>query len=137
MRSVFPLNRCRVLTVAALLIPLLLAAGIGMAGEVRLWTYSPPGGGREREFEAEFVGVKGVIVMLKAKDGKNYEPPLASLSEGDVSYVEKMSRAAQGEFVDWTESGQRTEGPLRGHRRPGGDARHPRRRLAAGPLGPA
>ena len=104
MQSVFQGSRYCVLAAAIGMISIALATGSGAAGETRQWTYSPPGGGREVKFEAEFVGVKGVVVMLKGKDGKDYAPPLASLSQEDVRYVEKMSRPAQGEFVDWTDA---------------------------------
>jgi len=99
MRSVLQPNRRRVLTVVVLLISWLAAAGIGTAGEVRQWSSRQAG----VTFAAEFVGLKGMIVMLKATDGKTYAMPLANLSPEDVSYVEKMSRTEKGEFVDWTD----------------------------------
>ena len=95
-------NPSRIVSTVCLLLSWMLATVT--AGEIRQWTYTPPGSGREAKFEAEFVGVNGVIVMLKGKDGKDYVPPLASLGEEDVRYVEKMSRTDRGEFIDWTDA---------------------------------
>ena len=91
-------NCFRIVSTVFLLFLWMLATGSGAAGEFRNWTFG------KTTFEAEFVGVEGVAVMLKRKDGKTGNFTLAGFGKEDVRYVEKMSRTAQGEFVDWTDA---------------------------------
>ena len=70
------------------------------------------------EFEAEFLGVKGVTVMLKGKGRQDLRAAARQPQpRGMVRYVEQMSKIDKGsEFIDWTEClRQHAPGPLCGY----------------------
>ncbi len=103
MRLAYQLHASRTLAIAVMLVPVMLVAGFCAAGESRQWTYQRSKDGNATKFEAEFLGLEGVTVVLQGKDGKRYKPPLANLSQDDNRYVEKLSQTDAGDFVDWVD----------------------------------
>lgn len=82
---------------------LLLAMSSASVSETRTWTYRPAGGSSVK-FDAEYIEVVGVAVLLQASTGERYQPPLADLSPEDIQYVDRMSRAENTELRDWTDA---------------------------------
>jgi uncharacterized protein (TIGR03067 family) len=103
-----PLDNKSVSLVAFLLLLAIapsLETRAAISGETRQWTYTPPGESAPVvRFEAEYVGVKGVLVIVQDKTGKKAELPLGQLGAEDARYVEQMSRTRGGEFREWTDS---------------------------------
>jgi len=66
----------------------LLSLGFASAGEMRTWVDN-----QDRKVEATLVGVKEGTVLLRLKDGKEMDFPLARLSAADVAYVDKQREA--------------------------------------------
>lgn len=66
----------------------LLSLGFASAMEIRTWVDN-----QDRKVEATLVAVKEGAVVLRLKDGKEMNFPLAKLSAADVAYVDKQSKA--------------------------------------------
>jgi hypothetical protein len=107
-----------------LLLILACASQIACGEEVRVW--SDPSGKFKRE--AVFERLDGGTVYLKSPAGKSFKVELGKLSEADVEYVEKVSRARNGkpaarmkaeEVPGNSEDGQLSKGEQHG----GGDKR--------------
>lgn len=66
----------------------LLCLSFASATEIRTWVDN-----QDRKVEATLVAVKEDVVVLKLKDGRELDFPIAKLSAADVEYVEKQREA--------------------------------------------
>jgi len=70
------------------LLSFLLCLGLASATEIRTWVDD-----QNRKVDAALVGVKDAAVVLRLKDGREVDFPLAKLSAADVEYVDKQREA--------------------------------------------
>jgi hypothetical protein len=74
-----------------LIFSFLLCLGLACAAEIRTWVDN-----QDRKVEAALVAVKDGVVVLKLKNGKELDFPIAKLSAADVEYVEKQREELKG-----------------------------------------
>lgn len=87
--------RICILFLACLMWP---AAGVA---EIREWNYRWPTTGQTSQFKAEYSGMQGLSVLLKAENGEMLGPELPDLSTADQVYVVRLSKADRTEFRTW------------------------------------
>lgn len=74
--------------------------------EIRTWRDTAG-----RELQAEFVSAEGDTVRIRRQDGKEYDVPLANLSEADQAYVRARSAPEPFAEVDPSESESAPDAP--------------------------
>ncbi len=92
----------------------LLSVGFASATEIRTWVDV-----QGRKVEAALIDVKEVVVVLRLKNGKEMDFPIAKLSAADVAYVDKQRGALKGSVAkpmmnfdaDWPERVSFSEDP--------------------------